>query len=262
MRTLCRDGTTDQFDDLVDRRNDRDIRKAALNLAPFVLDALPEAIRIALESLVQHAHNDKSSLAAIGGLCEILEEMDVDGVIGSTFQIFAQFVDNDENPALGTRFNLALQPLDDIAPVSGFHPGPLGPSVARLASDCGCDRFAQVPHRVAPPTAHRHAEPVFGRTPENGGYFGHIAKELFRFFEGRSAPERVGGKRKREARLAAAVRARPGERALAVCREAERGGQRIARRSLKYIAGEGIGLAKIGIDPDRSLVARGDRNMV
>ncbi|WP_156314042.1 MULTISPECIES: hypothetical protein [unclassified Citromicrobium] len=136
VRTLCRDSTTDEFDDLVDRRYDRDIREAALNLAPFVLDALSEAIRIALESLVQHAHDDKSSLAAIGGLCEILKEMDVDGVIGSTFQIFAQFIDNDENPALGTRFNLALQPLDDIAPVSGFHLGPLGPRVARLASDC------------------------------------------------------------------------------------------------------------------------------
>ena len=136
VRTLCRDGTPDQFDHLVDRRNDRDIRKAALNLAPFVLDALAKTIRIALESLVQYAHDDKPSLAAIGGLCEILEEMDVDGVVGSTFQIFAQLIDNDEHSALGTRFNLALQPLDDIAPVSSFHLGPLGPRVARLASDC------------------------------------------------------------------------------------------------------------------------------
>ena len=135
VRALCRDGTADKFDDLVDRRDDRHIRKATLDLAPFVLDALAETIRISLESLVQYADDDQLSVATIGGLCEVLEEMNVDGVIGSTFQVFAKLVDNDEYAALGTGFDLALQALDDIAPVGSFRLRPLGPSAARVATD-------------------------------------------------------------------------------------------------------------------------------
>src|SRR5689334_15710592 len=84
---------------------DRNVQEPALNFQPFVARLARQSMGVFIESLVEDAYDDQTSLRARGGLSELLEDVDVGPAARRLLQELAHLIDHEQEAPLAARRN-------------------------------------------------------------------------------------------------------------------------------------------------------------
>ncbi len=101
VAAFAANGSADQADGLVGRRQEWHVNETALDLSPLVTNIAAGTGGILSEALVQHADRHQPTAAAIAAFGQVLQKMDVSAIGDGVLQKLAQFVDDQEDAALG-----------------------------------------------------------------------------------------------------------------------------------------------------------------
>ena len=206
------DGPAEQVDLFVATRADGQVHEAPLDLRPLVARFARKTMGVLLECLMQDTDDDESFVAAERQFGHLLKKVEVGPLMSSGFQELAHLVDEHHQSPAGTRIARRdlFERLQEML---------LVPRLRWFAGqEAGClDSFTDDVGRAFAPADNRENAPSSG-TGRQGG-LNDVRGLLPEDCRG-TAPEPLVAMQQRaqrdgQTRLAAAVRAGPGERPLA-----------------------------------------------